>query len=136
MSYCVCLYLSSTVHTVPEPSVDISDDDGPPFNGSMYGLICTVIVDDNVDTNIIISSQWILPNDMVNDTISEIISNPSELEQQHTLTFKPLRSEDNGSYICEVTITPEDDEFIIGTSYDETRDVIVQSEYIDLSVVY
>ena len=94
----------------------------------MYDLICTVIVNDNVDTNIIISSEWILPNDMVND---EIISNPSELEQQHTLTFQPLRSEDNGTYICSVSITP-DDEFIVGTSYDETRDVIVQRKYIDL----
>ena len=95
----------------------------------MYDLICTVIVDDNVDTNITISSEWILPNNnMVPDTISESIS-VSALEQQHTLTFEPLRSEDNGSYICEVTITPEDDEFIVGTSHDETRDVIVQSEY-------
>ena len=93
----------------------------------MYGLICTVIVDDNVDTNITISSQWILPNDMDND---EIIS---ELEQQHTLTFKPLRSEDNGTYTCNISITPDDeDEFIIGTSYNKTRDVIVQSKYIDL----
>ena len=101
----------------------------------MYDLICTVIVDDNVDTNIIISSQWILPNNnMVPDTINESISE-SALEQQHTLTFEPLRSEDNGSYICEVTISPEDDEFIVGASHDETRDVIVQSEYIDLSFI-
>ena len=129
----MCDYLSSAIHTVPEPSVDISDD-GTPFNGSVYGLICTVTVDDNVDTNITISSQWILPNDMVND---EIISNPSELEQQHTLTFEPLRSEDNGTYICNISITPEgeDDEFIIGTSYNETKDVIVQSKYIDYYVV-
>ena len=104
-------------------------DDGPPFNGSVYDIICTVIVDDSVDTNIIISSQWILPNGTVND---EIISNPSELEQQHTLTFEPLRSEYNGTYICSISITPDDDEFIIGTSYDETEDVIVQSKYIDL----
>ena len=104
------------------------------FNGSVYGLICTVTVDDNVDTNIIISSQWILPTDMIHHTINESISE-SALEQQHTLTFEPLRSEDNGSYICEVTITPED-EFIVGASHDETGDVIVQSEYIDLSVVY
>ena len=125
------MIISLFYYTVPEPSVDISDD-GTPFNGSMYGLICTVTVDDNVDTNIIISSQWILPNDMVNDTISEIISNPSELEQQHTLTFKPLRSEDNGRYICNISITPNDDEFIVGTSYNKTKDVIVQSKYIDL----
>ena len=130
--YTVCDYLSSAIHTVPEPSVDISDDDGTPYNGSVYDLICTVIVDDNVDTNIIISSQWILPNDMVNDTISESISNPSELEQQHTLTFQPLRSEDNGTYTCNISITPDGDEFIVGTSYNKTEDVIVQSKYIDL----
>ena len=49
--------------------------------------------------------------------------------------IEPLRSEDNGSYICEVTITPEDDEFIVGASHDETRDVIVQSEYIECSLL-
>ena len=88
------------------------------FNGIVYGLTCIVTVDDNVDTNIIISSQWILPNNniMVPDTINESISE-SALEQQHTLTFEPLRREDNGSYICEVTITPEDDEFIVGASH-------------------
>ena len=41
-----------------------------PFNGTVYGLTCIVTVDDNVDTNIIISSQWILPTDMIHRTIS------------------------------------------------------------------
>ena len=118
-------YFFTVAPTVPQPDVIISDS-GTPYNGSVYDLICTMRVDDSVDMNITISTQWILPNGSINGTMSE---NISELEQQNTLRFEPLWSQDAGSYTCSVSIIPEDEEFIKGITYNETRDVIVESKY-------
>ena len=75
------------------------------FNGSVYGLTCIVTVDDNVDINTIISSQWILPTDMIHHTISNTTESVSKLV--HSLTFTPLRSDDSGIYKCNTTISSE-----------------------------
>lgn len=86
---------------------------GSPFNGSEYNLICIVTVDDSVvDTNITISSQWMVPtdSDTIDDTISDSSENMMELIQQHNLTFRPLRGGDTGLYTCNATINQHDDE--------------------------
>ena len=99
------------------------------FNGSVYGLTCIVTVDDNVDTDIIISSQWILPTDMINHTISNTTESVSNLNIQHSLTFKPLRRDDNGIYTCNISITPGDeDEFITNAYMMSSHEIVVKSE--------
>ena len=111
---CILLYLSPSV---PAPSVVI-EAVGTPYNGSEYILTCIVRVDDSVDTDITTSSQWMLPTDT--DTTDNMISDSSErvgeFEQQHNLTFRPLRSGDKGMYVCTAAISPEERaKFIVGT---------------------
>ena len=77
----------------------------------MYGLTCIVTVD---DTNIIISSQWILPTDIIHHTISESVS---KLGLQQSLTFTPLRSDDSGIYKCNTTISSEGGDEYINNAY-------------------
>ena len=105
---------------------------GTPYNGSEYNLTCTVTVDENVDTEITITSQWMMSpgTDTTDNTISDSSERVGELEQQRNLTFRPLRSEDSGEYTCNATITPEEEgaEFILGSSAEETEDVTVQSK--------
>ena len=104
---------------------------GTPYNGSEYILTCIVTVNNSVDTNITISSQWMMPpgTDTTDNTISDS-SETEELEHQRNLTFSPLHSGDSGEYTCNATITPEEEgaEFILGSLANETEDVTVQSK--------
>ena len=119
--YCDHIYLS-----VPAPSVVI-EPVGTPYNGSEYILSCIVTVDDSVNTEITISSQWMVTNSTDN-TISDG-SETEELEHQHTLTFSPLRSEDSGVYTCNATITPNENmKFIVMASNNLTHHIQTEGE--------
>ena len=99
------------------------------FNGAVYGLTCIVTVDDSVDTNIIISSQWILPTDMIHHTISNTTESVSELNLQHSLMFTPLRSNDSGTYRCNTTISSEGgDEYITNAYNISSHTIVVKGE--------
>ena len=122
----------SVMCTVPVPSVVI-EEVGMPFNGTQFILSCIVTVDNTVDTDINISSQWLenRATVMTGDTIS--ISESSEgmdIVQIHNLTFNPLRSHDQGMYTCTAAVSAtEENKFIRGTSADTTTTVTVGSEY-------
>ena len=122
------IYLSCTV---PAPSIVI-EEVGTPFNGSVYILSCIVTVDDSVDTDITISSQWLDNGDMdaaAKHTVSNNIESVGNLEQRHSLTFSPLRSQDDGMYTCTITISPEENnEFIYQTTVPKTTHVTVKSK--------
>ena len=108
------------------------------FNGTVYGLTCIVTVDDNVDTNIIISSQWILPTDMIHHTISNTTEKVLKLSLQHSLTFIPLRSDNSGIYRCNTTISSEGgDEYITNAYNISSHKISVKGEpyWMSMSVV-
>ena len=74
--------------------------------------------------------------------IHHIISNTTEkvlqLNLQHNLTFTPLRSDDNGIYTCNISITPGDeDEFITNAYMMSSHEIVVKGEpyWISMSVV-
>ena len=101
-----------------------------PFNGSEYILSCIVTVDGSVNTDITISSQWLGNGDMdTADTMSNNTESEGDLEQQHSLTFSPLRSQDDGMYTCTTTISPEENnEFINQTTVNKMTHVTVKSK--------
>ena len=102
-----------------------------PFNGSEYVLSCTVSVDSSVDTGISISSQWV---DSTGLSVSapNVTSNTERLgslQQRTNLIFRPLRSEDDGSYTCNAAVTPEQmADFIVEATATETYSVTVKSK--------
>ena len=102
-----------------------------PFNGSEYVLSCTVSVNSSVDTGISISSQWVDSTGM-SVSAPNVTSNteePEGLQQRTNLTFRPLRSEDDGTYTCSATVTPEQmTDFIMEATATETYSVTVKSE--------
>ena len=110
---------------VPAPSVVI-EEVGIPFNGSEYILSCNVTVDHSVDTDINISSQW-QPQDM---NVTSVTTEPlGNLEQQHNLTFRPLRGQDGGKYACTTTILPTGkQEFVISAAGNTSETVVVKGE--------
>ena len=117
--------------TVPSPTVDITTV-GMPYIGSEYILTCIVGVNDAVNTNITISSQWLNGTGPVltESTISINSERIMDLEHRHNLTFRPLRSRDERKYTCNASITQEDSNFIEHTSVTENDmiDVAVESK--------
>ena len=102
-----------------------------PFNGSEYVLSCTVSVNSSVDTDISISSQWVDSNGMSVSapTITSNTEGLGSLQQRTNLTFRPLRSEDDGIYTCNAVITPEQTtDFIVEATATETYSVTVKSK--------
>ena len=52
-----------------------------------------------------------------------------DLQQWSNLTFRPLRSEDDGNYTCNAVVTPEQmTDFIVEATATETYSVAVKSE--------
>ena len=99
-----------------------------PFNGTEFNLTCTVTVDKSVDTEVNISTQWLLPSDKEN-TISNVPERVSQLEQLHYLTFRPLRSEDSGSYICDATVRPTNGDFVKQSTASNYSLLVVRSKF-------
>ena len=103
-----------------------------PYIGSEYILTCIVGVNDAVNTNITISSQWLNGTGLVSteSTISINSERLMDLEHRHNLTFRPLRSRDERKYTCSASITQEDSNFIEHTSVTENDmiDVAVESK--------
>ena len=94
-------------HLVRTPSVVI-EDAGVPVNGSEYILLCIVTVDDSVDTDIIILSQWLLPatEEMLPyDTLTYDTETVGNMEQRNNLTFNPLLFHHEETYICNASVT-------------------------------
>ena len=101
-----------------------------PFNGTDFNLTCTVTVDKSVDTEVNISTQWLLPSHKENTgTISNVPERVSQLEQLHYLTFRPLRSEDSGSYRCNATVTPMNGDFVKQNTASNNSLLVVRSKF-------
>ena len=114
---------------VPAPLVMI-EETAVPFNGTEFNLTCTVTVDKSVDTEVNISTQWLLPSDKENTgTISNVSERVSQLEQLHYLTFRPLRSEDSGVYRCNAIFRPTNGDFVKQSTASNYSLLVVRSKF-------
>ena len=97
---------------VSAPSIVI-EEVGMPFDGLQYILSCIVTVDNSVDTDITITSQWMLPDSVAMRDTTVSTDTIGNLEQQHNLIFKPLLIKYEGTYRCTTVIEPRESvEFI------------------------
>ena len=114
---------------VPAPLVMI-EETAIPFNGTEFNLTCTVTVDKSVDTEVNISTQWLLPLGKENTgTISNVPERVSELEQLHYLTFRPHRSEDSGVYRCKAIVTSMNGDFVKQNTASDDSLLVVRSKF-------
>ena len=113
---------------VPAPFA-MFEETAIPFNGTEFNLTCNVTVDMSVDTEVAISTQWLLPSGKENTgTISNVSERVSQLEQLHYLTFRPLRSEDSGVYRCKATVTPTNGDFVKQNTASNNSLLVVRSK--------
>ena len=97
---------------VPPPSVVI-EEVSEPFNGSEYILSCIVTVDGSVNTDINISSQWLVPEAVIGDaSVSYSIATMGNLEQRNNMMFSPIRFHHEGMYTCSASVNAQKNEFI------------------------
>ena len=123
------MHFTSLSLAVPAPLVMI-EEAAVPFNGTEFNLTCTVTVDKSVDTEVNISTQWLLPSDKENTgTISNVSERVSQLEQLHYLTFRPLRSEDSGVYRCDAIVTPMNGDFVKHNTASDDSLLVVRSKF-------
>ena len=111
---------------VPAPLVTI-EEAAIPFNGTEFNLTCTVTVDKSVDTEVNISTQWLLPSGK-EGTISNVSERVSELEQLH-YPFRPLRSEDSGVYRCNAIFRPTNGDFVKQSTASNYSLLVVRSKF-------
>ena len=105
-----------------------------PFNGTNFNLTCTVTVDKSVDTEVNISTQWLLPSNKENTATISSVS--AQLEQLHYLTFRPLRSEDSGSYRCDAIVTPMNGDFVKQNTASDDSLLVVRSKFNRFEAVF
>ena len=96
--------------SVPTPSVNVAVPDGTLYAGTNVTLNCTIQLDGAIDTGVGVTVEWTGPNGVTvlsTDgliTVSDVTG--SNTTYQSTVTFTPLISNDNGTYTCNATVSP------------------------------
>ena len=94
--------------SVPTPSVDVTVPDGTLYASTNITLNCTIQLDGAIDTRVDVTVVWTgPPGTTATDgriTVSDVTG--SNTTYQSTVTFTPLISNDNGTYTCEATVSP------------------------------
>ena len=116
------------MNTVPQPTVTVDVPTGPLYAGTNVTLTCNIVLNDQVDSLVIVDVTWSGPGEEItNDTLSGIAESSSPF--QSMLTFAPLNSDDAGNYTCEATVSPVEAEFItMSLPGSGTGTVIVQGK--------
>ena len=130
-------YLILLLFTVREPQVSIT---GSPFDSGFYiglelTLTCDIQLDANtVDSGIVVGATWTESGSPViaeagRVTISDaVMVSFDPLLFRSTLTFTPLGLADSHSYTCALTVTPQIQAFITGTTASVIKLVQVESK--------
>ena len=99
--------------TVVSPLSVVIEEVSEPFSGSEYILSCIVTVDDSVNTDITISSQWLVPEAVIGDnSVTYSIETMGNLEQRNDMMFSPLQFHHEGMYTCSASVNAQKNEFI------------------------
>ena len=100
------------ISSVPPPTVTISAVPSQVvIAGNNITLICNVQLDPSVDSTVMVTSTWTAPGGA---TLSG--SNPLWIgsSNQSTLMLTSLGTGNAGNYVCEVTVTPINSQYITG----------------------
>ena len=94
------VYWSSTV---PQPGVYVTlNHTSSLYAGTGLTLICTVILDPNVDTPVSVMTEW---SDIQEERYSVTGVSGSGSIYTDSLTISPLADQDDSTYTCTVTVT-------------------------------
>ena len=118
--------LAASFHPiVPHPNVDITPNHTAPlYAGTGVTLICTVILDPNVDNGERVMTEWSGLQDIPEERYSVTGANDSGSTYTGILTISPLADQDDGTYTCTVTVTGGSNVQQASASHDATINVM------------
>ena len=111
---------------VPPPDVSITPDPlGTLYAGTTLTFTCTIELDDQVDTGVMVTVDWTGPDGLMlnNARISITEASLTGPPYESRVMFDPLSDgpEDGGTYTCMATVSPvEKEEYILTGSNDNT----------------
>ena len=116
------------MNAVPQPTVTVAVPTDPLYTGTKVTLTCNIVLNDQVDSPVIVNATWSGPEgEITTDTLSGIAESSSPF--QSMITFAPLNSGDAGNYTCGATVRPDEAEFItMSLPGSGTGTVIVQGK--------
>ena len=92
---------------MPTPTSTLSIPSGLLYEGTLQTMNCTVTLPDTVDTDVIVTVDWILhsTNTIITTSDRIMVSPVSGVMSSFisTLTFNPLIMNDAGQYSCQAT---------------------------------
>ena len=104
-------YIHSRLNAVPQPTVTVDVPTDPLYTGTNVTLTCNIMLNDQVDSPVIVDVTWSGPGgEITSDTLLGIAESSSPF--QSMITFAPLNSDDAGDDTCEATVRPVEVEFI------------------------
>ena len=109
------------------------DNTGSPLNEGFFdGLditfTCSIALDSAVNTPVTVQGTWNRNGTNLTDVGNRItvMSIPMSMPPYTTtVRLNPLRISDAGTYTCVVTVTPENDTYVTGTTYTVSRNISV-----------
>ena len=107
ISYLKVIYMHiSFLRPVPQPDVDITlSRTVPLYNGGSLTLTCTVTMDRNVDTSVMVVTEWNGPRDISGERYLTTPASGSGTTYTSSLTISHITDQDDGIYTCTVTVT-------------------------------
>ena len=135
LSLHACTNSCVTLHTVPQPTVNITANrSGVLYAGTPLTLTCSIQLNPAVNTTVMVTRTWSGPGSQAvsnsgHVTVSNVFKRSDNLYET-TIEFGPLNTTDSGNYECEATVAPDpQSEFVImNTTGSDTHSVTVQGE--------
>ena len=135
LSLHACTKSCVTLHTVPQPTVNITANrTGVLYAGTPLTLTCSIQLNPAVDTTVMVTRMWRGPGSQAVSnssrmTVSNVFKGSDNLYET-TIEFHPLSTTDSGNYECEATVAPDpQSQFVImNTTGSDTHSVTVQGE--------
>ena len=98
------------------------------FDGLDLTFTCSITLDTAVNTPVTVLGTWNRNGtSLTNDGNRIIVMSAPMYMPPYTTTVRlnPLIVNDTGTYTCVVTITPENDTYVTGTTYAVSRNIII-----------
>ena len=101
----LCTLQNCFIYTVSQPVVEVSlNNSDTLYAGTGLTLTCTITLDPNVDNNEDVIMTWSGPRDIPGERYLVMMANESDGTYTIRLVISPLSEDDDGQYICSVTI--------------------------------
>ena len=132
----VCKSVCYSCYPVPSPSVDVgfATPGAVTYAGNNVTLICAITLLGGVtDSDVTVSSRWTKDGAPFSGISGRVTLTPSQrltgTSYFTQLMFSPLSSSmDNGTYMCNVTLTPRQPQFVTGTSISDSIGFAIRGE--------